>query len=394
MPSSKSMKSETQKISITLLGLLPLVAFCSWTGAARDPNVEDPQLDLITLPPGFVIENYATDVPGARSLALGSDGTVFVGSMRPGKVYALTDRNGDDRADEVITIASGLNVPNGVAFRSGALYVAEISRVLRFDDIVARLHDPPEPVVVNDGLPTERHHGWKFIAFGPDEKLYIPVGAPCNVCEEEDERFATIMRMNADGRDLEVFARGVRNSVGFDWHPATGELWFTDNGRDRLGDDVPPDELNRAPHAGLHFGFPYCHGGDIPDPQYGRQRSCSEFTPPARRLGPHVAAIGMRFYTSSMFPEVYQNGIFIAEHGSWDRSVPIGYRVSFVRLEDSRATGYEPFAEGWLQGREAWGRPSDVLVMPDGALLVSDDRVGAVYRISYREDASGSSTAF
>lgn len=389
MPSSKSMKSETQKISITLLGLLPLVAFCSWTGAARDPNVEDPQLDLITLPPGFVIENYATDVPGARSLALGSDGTVFVGSMRPGKVYALTDRNGDDRADEVITIASGLNVPNGVAFRSGALYVAEISRVLRFDDIVERLNDPPEPVVVNDGLPTERLHGWKFIAFGPDDKLYIPVGAPCNLCEKDDERFATIMRMNADGRDLEVFARGVRNSVGFDWHPATGELWFTDNGRDRLGDDVPPDELNRAPHAGLHFGFPYCHGGDIPDPQYGRQRSCSEFTPTARRLGPHVAAIGMRFYTGSMFPEVYRNGIFIAEHGSWDRSVPIGYRVSFVRLEDSRATGYEPFAEGWLQGREAWGRPSDVLVMPDGALLVSDDRIGAVYRITYRKDASG-----
>ncbi len=385
MPSSKSMKSETQKISITLLGLLPLVAFCSWTGAARDPNVEDPQLDLITLPPGFVIENYATDVPGARSLALGSDGTVFVGSMRPGKVYALTDRNGDDRADEVITIASGLNVPNGVAFRNGALYVAEISRVLRFDDIVERLNDPPEPVVVNDGLPTERHHGWKFIAFGPDDKLYIPVGAPCNLCEEEDERFATIMRMNADGRDLEVFARGVRNSVGFDWHPATGELWFTDNGRDRLGDDVPPDELNRAPHGGLHFGFPYCHGGDIPDPQYGRQRSCSEFTPPARRLGPHVAAIGMRFYTGLMFPEVYRNRIFIAEHGSWNRSVPIGYRVTLVRLEGDRAVSYEPFAEGWLQGREAWGRPADVLVMPDGALLVSDDRAGAVYRISYRE---------
>ncbi len=391
------MKSETQKISIALLGLLPLVAFCSWTGAARDPNVEDPQLDLITLPPGFVIENYATDVPGARSLALGSDGTVFVSTcsacpaalMRAGKVYALPDRDGDDRADEVITIASGLNVPNGVAFRDGALYVAEISRVLRFDNIEARLRDPPEPEVVNDGFPTERYHGWKSIAFGPDGKLYVQVGAPCNVCEKTDERFATIMRMNPDGSDLEVFARGVRNSVGRDWHPATGELWFTDNGRDLLGDDRPPDELNRAPQAGLHFGFPYCHGGDIPDPQYGRQRACSEFTPPARRLGPHVAAIGMRFYTGSMFPEVYRNGIFIAEHGSWNRSVPIGYRVSFVRLEDSRATGYEPFAEGWLQGREAWGRPSDLLVMPDGALLVSDDRIGAVYRISYREDASG-----
>jgi len=332
-------------------------------------------------------------VPGARSLALGSDGTVFVSTcsacpaalMRAGKVYALPDRDGDDRADEVITIASGLNVPNGVAFRDGALYVAEISRVLRFDSIEARLRDPPEPGVVYDGFPTERHHGWKSIAFGPDGKLYLQVGAPCNVCENADERFATIMRMNPDGSDLEVFARGVRNSVGRDWHPSTGELWFTDNGRDLLGDDRPPDELNRAPQAGLHFGFPYCHGGDIPDPQYGRERLCSEFTPPARRLGPHVAAIGMRFYTGTMFPEEYRNQVMIAEHGSWNRSVPIGYRVTLVRLEGNRAVSYEPFAEGWLQGREAWGRPADVLVMPDGALLVSDNRAGAVYRISYRE---------
>ena len=375
------------KISLARLSLFPLalIAFWRWTEAALDPP-QDLQLDKITLPSGFVIDNYAPDVPGARSLALGSDGTVFVSTrMRAGKVYALPNRDGDDRADEVITIASGLNVPNGVAFRDGALYVAEISRVLRFDNIEARLRDPPEPGVVKDGFPTERHHGWKFIAFGPDGKLYVQVGAPCNVCEKADERFATIMRMNPDGSDLEVFARGVRNSVGRDWHPSTGELWFTDNGRDLLGDDRPPDELNRAPQAGLHFGFPYCHGGDIPDPQYGRERPCSEFTPPARRLGPHVAAIGMRFYTGTMFPEEYRNQVIIAEHGSWNRSVPIGYRVTLVRLEGDRAVSYEPFAEGWLQGREAWGRPADVLVMPDGALLVSDDRAGAVYRISYRE---------
>jgi len=222
-------KGEARKSSLVLLGLLPLLAF----GFIRLTGQSDPQLDLIELPPGFVIEVYASDVPGARSLALGPAGTVFVGSMGPGRVYALTDRDGDGHADESITVASGLNVPNGVAFRDGALYVAEISRVLRFDDIEARLDRPPDPVVVNDGFPTERLHGWKFIAFGPDGMLYIPVGAPCNICKEDDERFASIMRMNPDGSEPEVFAHGVRNSVGFDWHPETGELWFTDNGRDR-----------------------------------------------------------------------------------------------------------------------------------------------------------------
>lgn len=368
-----------RKPASVLLGLLTVLAF----GFIRLKGQSDPRLDLIELPPGFVIEVYASDVPGARSLALGPGGTVFAGSKRPGKVYALPDRDGDRLADESITIASGLDVPNGVALRDGALYVAEISRVLSFDDIEAHLDDPPDPVVVNDGFPTERLHGWKFIAFGPDGMLYIPVGAPCNVCEEDDERFASIMRMNPDGSGPEVFAHGVRNSVGFDWHPETGELWFTDNGRDRLGDDLPPDELNHAPRAGLHFGFPYCHGGDIPDPRYGAERACSEFTPPAQRLGPHVASIGMRFYTGASFPEKYWNGIFIAEHGSWNRSEKIGYRVTFVQLEGDEAVSYEPFARGWLQGEDAWGRPSDLLVMPDGSLLVSDDRVGAVYRISY-----------
>jgi glucose/arabinose dehydrogenase len=377
-PTTKT-REEARKSSLVLLGLLPLLAF----GFIRLTGRPDPRLDLIELPPGFVIEIYASDVPGARSLALGPDGTVFVGSMKPGKVYALTDRDGTGRADESITIASGLNVPNGVAFRDRALYVAETSRVLRFDNIGTHLTDPPDPIVVNDGFPTERLHGWKFIAFGPDGMLYIPVGAPCNVCKPDDERFATIMRMNPDGSRVEVFAHGVRNSVGFDWHPETGELWFTDNGRDRLGDDRPPDELNHAPRAGLHFGFPYCHGGDIPDPDYGTERACKEFMPPAQRLGPHVASIGMRFYTGSSFPEQYRNGIFIAEHGSWNRSEKIGYRVTFVELDGGEAIGYEPFAQGWLQGEDAWGRPSDLLVMPDGSLLVSDDRVGAVYRISY-----------
>jgi len=343
---------------------------------------QDLPLNKIRLPDGFEISIYASDVPGARSMALGPNGTLFVGT-RVGKVYAIVDRNRDNRADEVITVARDLRMPNGVAFRGGALYVGEVSRVLRYDNIEARLSNPPTPVVVNDTFPGDRHHGWKFIRFGPDGQLYVPVGAPCNVCERSDGRYALIMRMNPDGTGLEVFARGVRNTVGFDWHPETKTLWFTDNGRDWLGDDVPPDELNHAPQKGLHFGFPYCHGGDISDPEFGEKHACEEFVPPAMKLGPHVAAIGMRFYTGTMFPDRYRNQIFIAEHGSWNRSTPIGYRVTLVRLEENRAATYEVFAEGWLQGDAAWGRPADVLVMPDGALLVSDDRAGVIYRIFY-----------
>ena len=339
----------------------------------------------IRLPPGFSCVVYAAKVPGARSLALGSKGTVFVGSRREGKVYALVDRNNDQQADEVITIAGGLRSPNGVAFRDGALYVAEISRILRFDNIEARLRNPPAAVVISTAFPDKSHHGWKFIRFGPDGRLYVPVGAPCNVCEEEDPRFATIMRMEADGGHLEIFARGVRNSVGFDWHPRTGDLWFTDNGRDWLGDNQPPDELNRAPRAGLHFGFPYWHGDDTADPEYGMKRRREEFVPPEKELGAHVAALGMRFYTGSMFPASYREQIFIAEHGSWNRTIPSGYRITLVRLKDDRAVSYETFAEGWLRNGSAWGRPVDLQVMPDGSLLVSDDKGDAVYRISYRQ---------
>jgi glucose/arabinose dehydrogenase len=261
--------------------------------------------------------------------------------------------------------------------------VAEVNRILRYDDVESNLNDLPEPVVVNDDFPSDRGHGWKFIRFGPDGKLYVPVGAPCNVCEVNDP-YGSITRMNPDGTGREIFAGGVRNTVGFDWHPETGDLWFTDNGRDQLGDDVPPDELNHAPQPDLHFGFPYCHGGTIPDPEFGDERSCAEFTPPAMPLGPHVAALGMRFYTGTMFPEEYRHQIFIAEHGSWNRSTPIGYRISLVRLENNQAVSYETFAEGWLRDDQAWGRPVDLLLMPDGSLLVSDDFAGAIYRISFR----------
>jgi glucose/arabinose dehydrogenase len=352
--------------------------FCLAGGAAQELP-----LSTIKLPPGFAISLYAR-VPSARSLAISSDGTLFVGT-RGDKVYALPDRNGDNRADEVIVLARNLTAPNGVAFRNGSLYVAEIHRVIRYDNIESLLHTPPEPVVVRDDLPRARHHGLKFIRFGPDGRLYIPVGAPCNVCEQADERFGTIMSMNPDGSDLTIFARGVRNTVGFDWHPTKEELWFTDNGRDHLGDDSPPDELNHAPTAGQHFGFPYLHGRDTPDPQFGSSRGSDDFSVPAMELGPHVASLGMRFYTGASFPSEYHQQIFIAEHGSWNRSIPIGYRITLVRLQGNRAVAYENFAEGWLRGRTAWGRPVDVQVMPDGSLVVSDDGAGAVYRISYAE---------
>jgi len=340
-------------------------------------------LHPISLPPGFEISYYARDVPNARSMALSPGGTLFVGTRTEGNLYAILDHNQDYRADEVVILDRNMNMPNGVAFRDGSLYVAEVNRVLRYDDIEANLDDPPRPMVVNDSFPGERAHGWKFIRFGPDGKLYVPVGAPCNVCEPGDP-YASITRLNADGSEWEIFARGVRNSVGFDWHPQTNELWFTDNGRDNMGDNRPPDELNHAPQPGLHFGFPYCHGGTIPDPEFGEERSCDEFAPPAQPLGPHVAALGMRFYSGSMFPGEYRDQIFIAEHGSWNRSTPIGYRIMLVQLDDNKqVVSYEVFAEGWLRGGEAWGRPVDLLLMPDGSLLVSDDLAGAIYRISY-----------
>ena len=342
-------------------------------------------LDTIKMPPGFKMSIYARNVPNARSMALSPQGTLFVGTRKEGKVYALPDHNKDHKADRVIILAKGMNMPNGVAFRDGALYVAEVNRILRYDNIDANLETPKKPIVVNDTFPTDKHHGWKYIAFGPDERLYVPVGAPCNVCEKDDQRYASIMQMRPDGTQLKIFAQGIRNTVGFDWHPRSKELWFTNNGRDWMGDDLPPDTLHRAPQGGLHFGFPYCHAGEIPDPKFGKKRECAEFARPAMNLGAHVAPLGMKFYTGKMFPEAYQNQIFIAEHGSWNRSKPVGYRITRVRLKESRPVQYEVFAEGWLQGEKAWGRPVDVLIMPDGALLVSDDRAGVIYRISYEE---------
>jgi glucose/arabinose dehydrogenase len=362
---------------------LVLLAAAAPPAAGVDDAGRTLPLDRIRMPPGFSITLFAGDVPGARSLARGAKGTIFVGTRGEGKVYALADGDGDGRADRVHVLARDLKMPNGVAFREGDLFVAEIDRIHRFPGIEERLETPPPPVTLQRRFPDRRHHGWKFIAFGPDGFLYVPVGAPCNVCEPEEDVFASITRMKPDGSEFEVFARGVRNTVGFDWHPETGRLWFTDNGRDWLGDDRPPDELNSVPEKGLHFGYPYCHGAAISDPEFGAKRPCSSFRPPERELGPHVAALGMRFYTGAQFPGTHRNQIFIAEHGSWNRSSPIGYRITLVKLEGERAVSYEVFAEGWLQGGKPWGRPVDLLVLPDGSLLVSDDHAGAVYRIAY-----------
>lgn len=315
-------------------------------------------------------------------MSLSPAGTLFVGTRKDDKVYAVQDTNRDGKADRTFIVARGLNVPNGVAFSNGHLYVAEINRILRYDNIESHLATPPKPVVVYDELPTEHHHGWKFIRFGPDGNLYVPIGAPCNICDEPG--YARITRMNPDGTRYEPFALGVRNTVGFDWHPDTGELWFTDNGRDLMGDDIPPDELNHAPRKDMHFGYPYCHGRNIPDPAFGRSHACAEFTPPAQELGPHVASLGMRFYTGTQFPDEYTHQIFIAEHGSWNRSNKIGYQISLVRLKNNKVVSYKPFATGWLQGQFAWGRPVDIEIMQDGAMLVSDDRAGVIYRIAYQ----------
>ena len=353
-----------------------------------------PPMGQLVLPAGFRAEVFAENVENARSMALGPQGTIFVGSRTVGKVYAIVDRDGDHKADRVVQIASGLDQPNGIAMRNGALYVATASRLLRFDDIEKNLDAPPAPVTLRNDLPNPKAgHTWKFIAFGPDDMLYMSVGSTCNVCAPA-AMTAAIVRMKPDGSGTEVFADGVRNSVGFDWHPVTHELWFTDNGRDMLGDDVPNDELNVAPKAGLHFGFPFCHQGDVTDPEFGAQRACSTTEPPVQKLGAHVAAIGFAFYTGTMFPASYQNAAIIAQHGSWNRSTPSGYRVMVARTGGRRVTGYEPLVEGFLPKTDgaggrgatkvATGRPADVLQMPDGSILISDDRGNRLIRVSYR----------
>jgi glucose/arabinose dehydrogenase len=380
--------------------LFSLVAFCCNNASKEkvepvvllggEPAITDYAktlpLEKIKLPTGFAIEVFA-EVNNARSLAMSPEGTLYVGNRNGDKVYAVKDTDGDNKADKRWVIASGLNMPCGVAVRDGDLYVAEVSRISKYENIESNLGKTITPVVVTDNYPSDTHHGWKYIAFGPDGKLYVPVGAPCNICKSENEIYASITSINKDGSNKAVHAHGVRNTVGFTWHPVTNELWFTDNGRDMLGDNTPPCELNRVTAVGQHFGYPFCHGGTISDPEFGNEAPCSNYVKPAQNLGPHVAPLGLKFYTGSAFPTEYRNQLFIAEHGSWNRATKIGYRVTLVRIKNNtQATGYETFASGWLDDatQRAWGRPVDVLITKDGSMLVSDDQAGVVYRIYYK----------
>jgi glucose/arabinose dehydrogenase len=389
-----------------LITIFALVSFCcnspynkTPVNSSQETNVITPgepaltayaktlPLEKIKMPAGFKIEVYA-EVDNARSLAMSPAGTLYVGNRDGDKVYAVRDMDGDNKADKKWVIASGLNMPNGVAFKDGDLYVAEVSKITRYPNIEENIGKDIKPVVVNDDYPTETSHGWKYIAFGPDGRLYVPVGAPCNICESMDEIYASITSIKVDGSDRKIIAKGVRNTVGFAWHPETKQLWFTDNGRDMMGDDTPPCELNFAPQEGMHFGYPYCHSDAISDPQFGDKQPCAKFTKPAQNLGPHVAPLGMKFYTAAMFPAEYKNQIFIAEHGSWNRSKKIGYRVSLVKVQNNiQATSYETFASGWLDeaAQKSWGRPVDVLILKDGSMLVSDDQAGVVYRVYYQQ---------
>lgn len=384
-----------------LLSLLPLIFSCSnkkqqelneTSEGYSIPSTgeKDLNLEALQLPDGFQVEVFAR-VTDARSIAMSPSGILYVGNRRNGdRVYALKDEDGDFKADKMWVLAEGLRMPNGVAFKDGDLYVAEVSKLWRLPDIEKNLADPKKELVYDD-YPTDGHHGWKYIAFGPDDKLYIPVGAPCNICESKNEIYASITRMDPDGSNREIVAQGVRNTVGFTWHPETKNLYFTDNGRDMMGDNIPPCELNRVTEAGQHFGYPYWHGGDIKDPEFGDKYPQEDFEKPVQNLGPHVAPLGVKFYTGNMFPEEYRGLAFIAEHGSWNRTEEAGHtghRVTTVKVEGGEGVSYEPFITGFLneETNEAWGRPVDLIFLEDGSMLLSDDKGGAIYRIHYTPD--------
>ena len=375
-----SLIKNTMRLFLIIL-FLPFACSVKFAGKKNLPA----DLDKIKLPEGFRIDLFYENVKGARSLAKLSDGIIIVGTRGTGNVYAIEDLNNDYKGDTSYVIAEGLNAPNGVAVIDGDLYIGEIDRISKIKDIQEKYRKENIPETVYDQLPDEKHHGWKYLAGGPDGKIYFGIGAPCNICES-DSIFATIARINTDGTGFELYAHGVRNTVGFDWDPRTDDLWFTDNGRDWIDDNTPPDELNHAPEKGMHFGYPYCHGTDFSDPEFGKKFPCEKFTPAAIPLGPHVASLGMKFYRGNQFPEKYRDMIFIAEHGSWNRKSPLGYRVTMVKVQNNKAVSYEVFAEGWLQGDKAFGRPVDILVLDDGSLLVSDDLGGKVYRIYYSNE--------
>ncbi len=377
---------------ISFFAILVFILSCNTTTESDLITNYESTFGYLEVPPGFEVEVFAEGVEGARQMAMSPNGIIYVGTRRTGangKVYAVIDEDNDYKADTVKVIASGLRLPNGVAFLDNDLYVAEVSNIWKYEDIDQNMDSNPEPVLINDTFPTESSHGWKYIAFGPDGKLYIPVGAPCNVCNYEDENpiYASLTRMNPDGSNREIIAHGIRNTVGFDWHPESGNLWFTDNGRDWMGDDIPACELNELTEEGTHFGFPYLHGNDVWDPEYGSSEEIKnrDFIKPVQELGPHVAPLGLLFYTGDMFPAEYKNQALIAEHGSWNRSEKIGYQISIVTFnEEGEATSYQPFIKGWLQGEEdVRGRPVAFLQLNDGSVLISDDHTGTIYRVTY-----------
>ena len=336
-------------------------------------------------PQGFRISIFADQLPTARSMALGDDGVVYVGT-RDGNVFAVKDQDGDGVAEQHYTLAEHLYMPNGVAYKNGSLYVVEVNRIIRFDDISNKLKNPSSSVVVYDKFPSEKHHGWKYLRFGPDNKLYTAVGAPCNICKPEKPIFGTLVRMDADGSNMEVIAHGIRNSVGFDWEPNSNQLFFHDNGRDYLGDDAPPEELNLWTTPGQHFGYPYCHGLDIADPEFGSERKCTDFVPPLWTYKAHIAPLGMRFYTGKQFPKAYQQQLFVAQHGSWNRTEPQGYQVALVNFVSGKPVSEQAFITGWLtKNAEVLGRPVDILQYFDGSLLISDDKLGVIYRVEYKQ---------
>ena len=378
------------KIMINIFHLSLLFFLSAFSSKNKDL---DTFLEKIVLPDGFKIEIYASDVENARSMTVSPSGTVFVGNRKSDNVFALIDENNDGKVDKKYLITDKLkNMPNGVAFHEGDLYVAEVNKIWVFKDIENKLKlidengfYPEDPILITDDFPSDKHHGWKYIAIGPDNKLYVPVGAPCNICESRDEIYSTITRMDLDGSNREIYARGVRNTVGFTWNKETGEMWFTDNGRDMLGDNYPPCELNKVTKPDQHYGYPYCHGGDISDPEFGSKYACEDFIKPMQNLGPHVAPLGLKFYDGDMFPEEYKGDIFIAEHGSWNRTKKIGYRITRVKIKDNKSVGYEPFISGWLEKdiNDAWGRPVDVVILEDGSMLISDDYANVIYRVTY-----------
>jgi glucose/arabinose dehydrogenase len=342
---------------------------------------ESEVIQNLSLPPGFEIEIYAR-VENARSLEYDyKNNILYVGNRAKDKVYALLDSNRDYSVDKIYIIAESLNMPNGVALKGEDLYVAEIDKIHKFENIADNLENPQSEVIYED-LPEDRNHAWKYISFGPEGLLYVPIGAPCNICDPELP-YSALHKIDVETGERSLVAQGIRNTVGFTWHPKTEVLWFSDNGRDRMGNDIPPDELNKVSYDGEHFGYPYCHGSDIQDPEFGELQSCEESTAPQEELGPHVAALGIEFYTANQFPEDYQGDLFIAEHGSWNRDDPIGYRITKVDIVDGEAQNYEVFIDGWLIGEKGWGRPVDLEILPDGSMLISDDKAGLIYRVVY-----------